>query len=51
MEFHNGTLKKLLKAKRGSALTLDYLFEHCALNTDFIDSYEADGVILRRDSK
>jgi len=38
VEFHNGTLKKLFKAKRGSALTLDYLFEHCALNTDFFDS-------------
>ncbi len=38
VEFHNGTLKKLLKAKRGSALTLDYLFEHCALNTNFFDS-------------
>ena len=38
VEFHNGTLRKLLNAKRGSALTLDYLFEHCALNTDFFDS-------------
>jgi hypothetical protein len=38
VEFHNGTLKELLKAKRGSALTLDYLFEHCALNTDFFNS-------------
>ncbi|KAH6974697.1 hypothetical protein EDB80DRAFT_693140 [Ilyonectria destructans] len=35
VEFHNGTLRKLLNAKRGSSLTLDYLFEHCALNTDF----------------
>jgi hypothetical protein len=38
VEFHNGTLRKLLNAKRGSALTLDYLFEHCALNTDFFAS-------------
>jgi hypothetical protein len=38
VEFHNGTLRKLLNAKRGSALTLDYLFEHCALNTNFFDS-------------
>jgi hypothetical protein len=38
VEFHNGTLRQLLNAKRGSALTLDYLFEHCALNTDFFDS-------------
>ncbi len=35
VEFHNGTLRKLLNAKRGSSLTLDYLFKHCALNTDF----------------
>jgi hypothetical protein len=35
VEFHNGTLRKLLNAKRGSSLTMDYLFEHCALNTDF----------------
>ena len=38
VEFHNGTLKKLLNAKRGSAITLDYLFKHCALNTDFFAS-------------
>lgn len=38
VEFHNGTLRKLLNAKRGSAITLDYLFEHCALNTDFFAS-------------
>jgi hypothetical protein len=38
VEFHNGTLRDLLDSKRGSALTLDYLFEHCALNTDFFDS-------------
>jgi hypothetical protein len=38
VEFHNGTLRMLLNAKRGSALTLDYLFEHCALNTDFFAS-------------
>ena len=41
VEFHNGTLRKLLNAKRGSALTMDYLFEHCALNTEFFDSTEA----------
>ncbi|KAH6985308.1 hypothetical protein EDB80DRAFT_656411 [Ilyonectria destructans] len=35
VEFHNGTLRELLNAKRGSSLTLDYLLEHCALNTDF----------------
>jgi hypothetical protein len=34
VEFHNGTLRQLLNAKRGSSLTLDYLLEHCALNTD-----------------
>ena len=38
VEFHNGTLRKLLNAKCGSALMLDYLFEHCALNTNFFDS-------------
>jgi hypothetical protein len=38
VEFHNGTLKGLINAKRGSSLTLDYLFEHCALNTDFFSS-------------
>jgi hypothetical protein len=38
VEFHNGTLRKLLNAKRGSSLTLDYLFEHCALITDFFAS-------------
>jgi hypothetical protein len=38
VEFHNGTLRKLLNAKRGSALTLDFLLEHCALNTDFFAS-------------
>ena len=35
VELHNGTLKKLFKDRRGSAITLDYLFEHCALNTEF----------------
>ena len=38
VEFHNGTLRMLLNAKHGSALMLDYLFEHCALNTDFFAS-------------
>ena len=38
VEFHNGTLRKLLNAKRGSSLSLDYLFEHCALNTNFFDT-------------
>ena len=38
VEFHNLTLKELLNAKRGSSLTMDYLFEHCALNTDFFSS-------------
>ena len=38
VEFHNGTLKKLLNTKRESALTIDYLLEHCALNTEFFDS-------------
>ncbi|KAH8656432.1 hypothetical protein BGZ61DRAFT_308610, partial [Ilyonectria robusta] len=35
VEFHNGTLKNLLNAKRGSSLTMDYPFKHCSLNTDF----------------
>lgn len=35
LELHNSTLKKLFKDRRGSAITLDYLFEHCALNTEF----------------
>lgn len=34
VELHNCTLKKLFKDGRGSAITLDYLFEHCALNTE-----------------
>jgi hypothetical protein len=34
VEFHNGTLRNLLNSKHGSSLTLDYLMEHCALNTD-----------------
>ena len=38
VEFHNGTLRMLLNAKHGSALMLDYLFKHCALNTDFFAS-------------
>jgi hypothetical protein len=38
VEFHNGTLRSLLNAKVGSSLTLDYLLEHCALNTDFFAS-------------
>lgn len=38
VELHNGTLKKLFKDKRGSAITLDYLFEHCALNTEYFAS-------------
>ena len=38
VEFHNGTLRKLLNDKRGSGLTMDYLFEHCALNTEFFAS-------------
>ena len=38
VEFYNGTLKKLLKAKCKSALILDYLFEYCTLNTDFFAS-------------
>ena len=38
VEFHNGTLRKLLNVKCGSAITMDYLFEHCALNTDFLAS-------------
>jgi len=35
VEFHNGDLRKLLNAKRGSSFTPDYLFKHCALNTNF----------------
>ena len=38
VEFHNGTLRELLNTKRGSSLSLDYLLEHCALNTDFFSS-------------
>lgn len=38
VELHNGTLKKIFKDRRGSAITLDYLFEHCALNTEFFAS-------------
>ena len=37
IEFHNGNLKKLFKAKHRSAITLDYLFEYCSLNTEFFD--------------
>jgi len=32
---NNDTLKKLFKNKRESAITLNYLFEHCALNIEF----------------
>ena len=37
IEFYNDNLKKLFKAKHGSAITLDYLFEYCSLNTEFFD--------------
>lgn len=38
VEFHNGTLKTILKDRRGSAITVRYLMENCALNTEFFKS-------------
>ncbi|KAF5134279.1 hypothetical protein E5D57_004912 [Metarhizium anisopliae] len=38
VEFHNGTLKTILRDRRGSAITVKYLMENCALNTEFFKS-------------
>ncbi len=38
VELHNGTLEKIFADRRGSAIALDYLFEHCYLNTKFFAS-------------
>ncbi|KAJ3454502.1 hypothetical protein MRS44_013102 [Fusarium solani] len=38
VEFHNGTLKTIFKDRRGSAITVKYLIENCALNTEFFRS-------------
>ena len=35
VEFHNRILKMLFQDKCGSAITLVYLLEYCALNTEF----------------
>ncbi|KAJ3453151.1 hypothetical protein MRS44_018806 [Fusarium solani] len=40
VEFHNGKLKTILRNRRGSAITVKYLMENCALNTDFFKSVE-----------
>jgi len=33
MEFHNGNMKDIFKAKRGSSINFEYLFEYCSLNS------------------
>ena len=35
MEFHIGDMKEIFKAKRGSTIHLDYLFQYCSLNSSF----------------
>ena len=35
MEFHIGDMKDVFKAKRGSSVNLDYLFQYCSLNSSF----------------
>jgi hypothetical protein len=35
VKLHNDILKKLFKNRRESVITLNYLFEHCALNIEF----------------
>jgi hypothetical protein len=40
VEFHNGTLKTLFRDCRGSAMTVQYLMEKCALNTEFYRSLD-----------
>jgi hypothetical protein len=37
VEFHNGDMKAILKARRGSTLTIDKLFELSALNSAYFD--------------
>jgi hypothetical protein len=38
VEFHNGTLKTLFRDRRGPNMTVQYLMENCALNTEFYRS-------------
>ncbi|KAF9882711.1 hypothetical protein FE257_005506 [Aspergillus nanangensis] len=35
MEFHIEDMKEIFKAKRGSTIHLDYLFQYCSLNSSF----------------
>jgi hypothetical protein len=35
MEFHIGNIKDVFKAKRGSSVDLNYLFQYCSLNSSF----------------
>jgi hypothetical protein len=36
VELHNGKMKDILRTRRTSSITLDYLFEYCSLNSSFL---------------
>ncbi|KAI9845730.1 MAG: hypothetical protein M1837_004563 [Sclerophora amabilis] len=40
LELHNGRMKEILKQRRTSSITLDYLFEYCSLNSAFFKGLE-----------
>jgi hypothetical protein len=40
VEFHNGQLKTIFNDRRGSAITVQYLMENCALNTEVYRSLD-----------
>lgn len=42
VEFHNGTLKTIFNDRRGSSVTVKYLMENCALNTEFFKAIAED---------
>lgn len=42
VEFHNGTLKTIFNDRRGSSITVKYLMENCALNTEFFKAVAED---------
>ncbi|KAI9845965.1 MAG: hypothetical protein M1837_004371 [Sclerophora amabilis] len=40
LELHNSRMKEILKQRRTSSITLDYLFEYCSLNSAFFKGLE-----------
>ncbi|KAI9849692.1 MAG: hypothetical protein M1837_002818 [Sclerophora amabilis] len=40
LELHNGRMKEILKQRRTSTITLEYLFEYCSLNSSFFKGLE-----------